>query len=72
LKAQYDKLLSTFAFNFNLRRYNEDGINAVLVHKKDDDDPERSQMREQIQGALQKTYADSLSNVTYAASEARP
>ena len=52
-----------------MRRYTPDGINAALQQTKDDDDPERTQMREQIQGALQKRYADSLSNVTYAASE---
>ena len=63
-------MLLEFAFNFNLRHYNKDGSDAGPGGaKKEDDDKERAEMRVQIQGALQKRYADQLSNVTYAASE---
>jgi len=31
LKLKYDKLISSFAFNFNLRRYSEDPANVARV-----------------------------------------
>ena len=71
LKLKCDDPLRNFAFNFNLRRCNKDGSDAGPGGaKKEDDDKERAEMRVQIQSALQKRYADQLSNVTYAASEA--
>jgi ankyrin repeat protein len=63
---QQDIIVTNILTQFDL---NKDGTNALHLRSKEDDDPERAQMREQIQGALLKRYADSLSNVTYAASE---
>ena len=63
---QQDIINTNILARFDL---NKDGTNVNLVQSKEDDDPERVEMREQIQSALLKRYADSLSNITYAASE---
>ena len=63
---QQDIIVTNILTQFDL---NKDGTSALHLSSKEDDDPERALMREQIQAALSKRYADSLSNVTYAAIE---
>lgn len=63
---QQDIIVTNILTEYDL---NKDGTNAMHLRGKDDDDTEKAEMREQIQGALLKRYADALSNVTYAASE---
>jgi len=62
LKLEYDELLSTSAFNFNLRRYTKEGEAAGHVEEEEDDEEESSDEEEEEEAESEEESEDDESD----------